>query len=51
MTVVKTVQTPITAKNKTDFGSGSVFQKCLTPAPKANAESCWNWLRVRGHLC
>jgi len=51
MTFVKTVQTPVAAKNKTDSVLGPVFQKCLTPAPKANAEPCWNRLRIRGHLC
>jgi len=51
MTFVKTVETPVQPKIKLTPDPGSVFHICLTPAAKTNAESCWNRLRVRGHLC
>ena len=49
MTFVKTVQTPITAKNNRDSGSG--FSAMFDSVPKTSAESCWNRLQIRGHLC
>jgi len=35
MTFVKTVQTPVTAKNKTDYGSGSGFSEMLDSGSKS----------------
>ena len=46
-TFVKSMQTLVTVKNKTDSSSGSG----LTLARKTNAESCWNRFRIRSHLC
>jgi len=51
MMFVNTIQTPVTAKNKTDSGSGSGFSEMLDSGSKTNAESCWNLFQIRGYLC